>query len=165
MKTKITYCIASFVTALALALTFVTINKNFYFPKKNDTQAREKIYEFLLKDQQINLESYEKSKADETGKVLEIWKQYKELKFKLDTSDLPEDFRNAWEKRISSDIDWINFFYYFRKSNSQMILKTDAQIEIFEQKDAEYRRACREFDQIIESYGIGYDKNGELIKK
>jgi hypothetical protein len=164
MKIKTILTVISFIAAFTFAATFVKLSSNQFSPK-NNPQAQEKIYNFLLKEQQINLEMFEKAKQTEMENSLEVWKKYKEEKFKLDTAGLPEDFRNAWEKRISSEIDWINFFSYFRKTDPKMILKTDAQIEIFEQKDADYSRASHNFEQVIKSYGIGYDKNGELIKK
>lgn len=165
MKTKTTLKIISFAIAFALALAFVTLaNKNFF--KKNNPQAQEKIYNFLQKDRELDLEMYEKSKTADSGdEVLANWKYHKELKFKLNTADLPDDFRYAWEKRISSDINWINFFSYFRMSNPESVLKTDAQNELFEKIDYEYGQASQEFDSVIKSYGIEYNDDGELIKK
>lgn len=165
MKTKITYCVTSFIVALSLAIAFVSITKNTYFFKKNDPQAQAKIYNFLLRDKDLLHEMSEKMIAVPVPERIGIIKDYYVIREKQDLSGLPEDFRFAWEKKILNDVEWANFIYHLRNFNGKGIIKTEAQKEIINEKIAESRKVDYELISVSESYGLEFDEFGWLIEK
>ena len=171
MNVKTILTVIAFAVTFSIALISVKISAHpplsFLF-RENNPQTQAKIYELLKKDRQIYLETFRRSEGLYKAEPIEGFgnlKKYYLLREKLDVSDLPKDFQYAWERVLVSDLEWVEFMSHLRNFNGDGAIRTDAQKEIADFKVHESRRFEFEMRDIASSYGVEFDRDGNLIEK
>ena len=171
MNIKTILTVIAFAVTFSIALISVKISAHpplsFLF-RENNPQTQAKIYELLKKDRQIYFETFTRSEKIPNADPNELCgklKKYHAMREKLDVSELPKDFQYAWERVLISDLEWVEFISHLRNFNGDGAIRTDAQKEIADFKVHESRRFEFEMRDIASSYGVEFDKDGNLIEK
>ncbi len=158
MKTKLKF--ATFVATFTFALVLVTSASNIsiaqFFKNKKDLQSTVKVYNFLLKEKKLESEWFEKSIVSKQSERKELLKEWNEAKLTLDTSDLPEDFRQAWEKRNWSEVKLCRMIY------DDGVIKAE---EGSKEKIEERILFDQKLKSVAQDYGIELGEFGTLIEK
>jgi len=154
MFSKATVKMLTFVIALSTGLAFAQpIYRTF---KTSDPRTQAKLYRFLVNDRKLFDEYFERIVTarieDRTGLTLE----YNRKNIGQETSDLPEDFRNAWEKNAKSG------YYHLEASLGDNLTRAQAQIEVAKEQPNEFLAFERDLKLIAESYGVELSESGHL---
>ena len=161
--------VAAFITFFSISLLMGTVFTSSVFSgifgKTIDPPTQAKIYNFLRKDLDIQREMSKKFDATDRSRNVLVFKEYYEMREKLDTSDLPEDFRDAWEKKILSEVEWIGFMFHLKNFNHLGTIETKAEKEIADEKTTKSRLLDDKFVAVAKRYGIKFDANNNLIEK
>ena len=158
MKSKIALTIISFATTFFIAVAFVTITnqKSFLnFFQKNDPQAQEKIYNFLLADKGRWKEWNDKSSAlklqrkpDAMNELLNerkrIMNELYNERSSANTSELPLDFNEAWSKFLIGEKYLLEIINQEESSKSRSIEEISEEIRLNE----------KGFKSVVNKYGF-----------
>lgn len=171
MKNKIIKSLVVFPITFLIAISLVSISKLSVFSNSENTpENQSKIYNFLVNDKRLlGKMSQEMARNDEQKeKNIRNWdiiKKYYEIRLSQNNSNLPEEFRNAWERKIISQLEWVEFANHIRIFKNDSSIQTRAEKEMIEAKMAEGDRIDDEFIRVAESFGIEFDENKNFIEK
>lgn len=170
MKTRASINLIVFAITLLFSIAIVTTifnNNTFsFFNKENNVKTRVKIYNFLLADKarykkftNLIAEQRLKLSPDAMNLLLKeresIVKTLHDERVNADTSELPEDFREAWSK-----------FTIAAKSNSDMYQSGAISKLTPESRDTlskELTTSAEEFRRVVKNYGFELGSDLVLI--
>ena len=123
MQIKNILSVVAFITFFSISLLMGTVFTSSVFTgvfhKQINLQTQAKNYNFLQKDLDTQREMATKFDDVQHSRNISVIKEYNELCEKMDTADLPEDFRDAWEKKILSDVEKVGFMSHLKMFNHQ----------------------------------------------
>jgi hypothetical protein len=164
---KIILNFAAFGTAFLFALLLTSagsLSLTRSSKKEKSFQARAKVYNFLLADKVRSNESSSKSLAlklqpkpnpepNSMDELVEIRKRLNfelyEARLKADTSELPEDFKEAWSKYLTSQKLLLSLFYSGEHRKKEAAEAISKEIQSLEQ----------EYKNVVKSYGFELKHN------
>lgn len=170
MKIKTAFSFVVFITTFLVALAIFGISNFSFFNSEINEENRVKIYNFLKKDREIIQEmrkalSNNDAKTENKVRNWEIIQAHYKIRAKQNLSDLPEDFRYAWERSIFHILEWMEFTNYLREKKSKVVIESQAEEKIAEEKIAEGKRLQEKLISVAKKYGIKFDENYNLIEE
>lgn len=169
MKMKTAYSVVVFVTTFFVAVVIWNLNGFNLFNSEINEENRAKVYSFLKKDKEI-LREMNKAMKENDAKVeskvrnWEIIQAYYKVRAKQSVSDLPSDFRYAWERKTFQILEWIEFTNYLREKKSKAVIESQAEEMIAEEKISEGKRLQENLISVAQKYGIKFDENYEFVE-
>jgi hypothetical protein len=168
---KITLKFITFTLTFSLALAVVSLTNSFLFRQSCNTerglQTKVKIYNFLQADKARWQESRDKSIAlrlqpkpnamQELGKARKkiIFELY-ETRMKVDTSELPEDFKAGWSKFLKCEKYTLRLIY--PEGTVEGPVKEEERKEVIE----ETQSFENEYKNVAGNYGFKLNASGTL---
>ncbi len=144
---------------------------SFHFMSAQEKSVNKtKIYEFLKKDQQLLQEMFAELDQVNQNDLLgdkkirgwEIIKKHFSLRASQDVSHLPQDFQYAWERKMLSNIEWLNLVFDLKHTNKNGEIMISAEKEIAFEKMRELKLLTENLQNVAESYGVELDNFGNL---
>ncbi len=169
MKMKTAYSVVVFVTTFFVAVVICNLTGFNLFNSEINEENRVKVYSFLKKDKQI-LQEMNKAMKENDAKIetkiskWEIIQAYYKVRAKQSVSDLPSDFRYAWERKTFQILEWMEFTNYLREKKSKAVIESQAEKKIAEEKISEGKRLQENLISVAQKYGIKFEENYEFVE-
>lgn len=168
MRAKILISISAFL----VTFVFSSVMPSVVFPVlKNDYTAQQRICR-LLEQNQLNISSKNEKLWQRNFKIsgktpesfLDPLEEYGEASERLNSAELPEDFRAAWKRYATFEREWADFLNHLESMPDSLTL-SPIEKPIAEEKIAEQEKAWNDVVMIAKRYGVMINVNGSVYLK